>query len=182
MEKELELTLNLLKKQKSIYFEKIKTLSMVEEKEKIIKSITNIDNEIYNIYKKLDSLRKDNKKENDEESNKVKEPNKDKNALIINKSFKLADYQIKEIFINNKYIYIKHIDETNYINTTYVYKNKTKNFIFYQCKNRKNCTGKGKIDITNKEFIITQECKEKKYHTKLDYDDFINLMKEKKYN
>ena len=81
----------------------------------------------------------------------------------INISFKLTENQIKEIFITNKYINIKHINESNYINTTYVYKDKTKNFIFYQCKNRKDCAGKGKIDITNKEFIITQECKEKKY-------------------
>ena len=182
MEKEFELTLNLLKEQKSIYFEKIKTLPISEEKEKIIKSITYIDNEIFNIYKKLEDLRKENKKEKINKSNKIKEHNKEKKDLQINKSFKLTDNQIKDIFINNKYINIKHINETNNIKTTYVYKNKTKNFIFYQCKNRKDCTGKGKIDITNKEFIITEECKEKKYHNKLDYEEFITLMKEKKYN
>ena len=63
MEKEFELTLNLLKEQKSIYFEKIKTLSTIEEKEKIINSITNIDNELFNIYNKLEALKRANKKE-----------------------------------------------------------------------------------------------------------------------
>ena len=108
MEKELELTLELLKEQKRIYFGKIKALIDVEEKEKIIKSITNIDNEIYNIYQKLESLRKDNKIKKEEETNKIKDTNKDKKQKRINKSFKLTDYQIKEIFINNKYINIKH--------------------------------------------------------------------------
>ena len=210
MEKEFELTLNLLKEEKNLYFEKIKTLSSIEEKEKIINSITNLDNQIFNIYNKLEALKKANKKDKNEENNKVKEPNKEKNEennkvkepnkekneennkvkepnkekkdITINKSFKLTDNQVKEIFINNNYINIKHIDEKNYINTTYVYKNKTKNFIFYQCKNRKNCTGKGKIDIKKKEFIVTQECKEKKYHSEIDYDEFIALMKDKKYN
>ena len=135
---------------------KLKTLSTIEEKEKIINSITNIDNEIFNIYNKLEALKKVNKKEKNEEINKVKEPNKEKNDITINKSFKLTDNQVKEIFINNKYINIKHIDEINYINTTYVYKNKTKNFIFYQCKSRKNCTGKGKIDIKKRIYNNTR--------------------------
>ena len=62
MEKEFELTLNLLKEQKSIYFDKIKTLSNIEEKEQIINAIINIDNEIFNIYNKLEALKKTIKK------------------------------------------------------------------------------------------------------------------------
>ena len=99
MEKEFELTLNLLKEQKNLYFEKIKTLSSIEEKEKIINSITNLDNQIFNIYNKLESLKKANKKDKNEENKKVKEPNKEKNDITINKSFKLTDNQVKEIFI-----------------------------------------------------------------------------------
>ena len=66
----------------------------------------------------------------------------------------MKENQVEEIFSNNNYIPIKYINENNFINTIYVYKNKTKNFIFYICKKRKSCKGRGKINIKKEEFII----------------------------
>ena len=47
------------------------------------------------------------------------------------------------------------------------------------CYIRKRCEGKGKIDINNKIFIITNLCNNKVEHDDIEYKDFSNLMKDK---
>ena len=37
----------------------------------------------------------------------------------------------------------------------HIYKSSSKNFIVYTCNIRKTCKDSGKVDIKNKEFIIT---------------------------
>ena len=63
------------------------------------------------------------------------------------------------------------------LKTIYVYKSRTKNFIFYTCNNRKNRTGKGKVNIKIKKFIITEDCNYEEPHKNIEYSEFIELLK-----
>ena len=99
--------------------------------------------------------------------------NKNKNY----KKFDLNKKEIKEIINNNHYIEIKHNDEETHISTIYKYKNKCKNFIYYICKERNKCNGRGKVDINEKKFIITENCNIEVKHNNMIYEEFVNLMK-----
>ena len=74
---------------------------------------------------------------------------------------------------------IKNSNESNGLTTIYVYKSKSKNNIFYIYKNRKQCKGKGKINIKKKQFIIAYKCDEIIIHFNIDYNEFIGLLKKK---
>ena len=70
--------------------------------------------------------------------------------------------------------------DTN-LETLYTYKNKCKNFFYYQCNKRPKCLGKTKFKKKTNEFIITEICKNKAIHNKLTYKFFSKLMEGKNY-
>jgi len=94
--------------------------------------------------------------------------------------FDLNNQQIDNLFNKNNYIPIKYIDEKNQIKTTYKYKAKTKNYIFYECARRNKISGKGKIDINKKEFYIVVKYDSKIDHNYLFYEEFKIIFKNKK--
>ena len=62
----------------------------------------------------------------------------------------LGEELIKEIIEdgNKKAIFIK--SPKSKMTIKYIYKSRSKNFIFYSCKLENKCQGKGKIDIKKK--------------------------------
>ena len=92
-------------------------------------------------------------------------------------SITLTENQIKNIILEKNHIPIAIINPKNKIHTTYVYKSTSKNFIFYVCNNRKDCKGKGKIDIKDRIFYITEDCNTEIEHKNIEYKDFIELNK-----
>ena len=179
MEIELESSINLLKTNKKLIIEKIEKTESFEEKDKLFQILSRIDDEILKNFKKLQEIKenKTNKKLTLKLNSKITTKPK-----LVNISFKLTDTEIKEIIHNKNYIPIKHLNETNHIKTNYIDKSNSKNYIFYICKNRKSCKGRGKISLQTKEFIITHECDENANHNNIEYNEFCSIMKEKQYN
>ena len=103
-------------------------------------------------------------------------PRKKKKIL---EEFGLNNEQIDKIINKKIHIPIKYIDEKNQIKTTYKYKSRTKNYIFYECSRRNKCFGKGKIDIIKKIFYIISKCDPKIEHNYLTYEEFIIAFKNK---
>ena len=103
----------------------------LELRGKYIKQITEIDQQIFDTYKKIEETK----------------------TKLLNKPF------------NN--IQIKNKDKSKNKN------NKSKNNMLYICKNRKQCNGKGKINIKKKQFIITHKCDETISHFNIDYNEFM---------
>ena len=60
--------------------------------------------------------------------------------------------QIKTIIEEKNHIPISIMNPKTKIKTIYVYKSRTKNFIFYVCNNWKKCPGKTKVNINKKSF------------------------------
>ena len=179
METEFEETNKILKENKKLIIEQIKITTSFEEKEKLFKILSRIDEDIFKNLKRIEEL------------NAAKNINKLENTISLksnvknkkdNISFKLNETEIKEILENKNFIPIKHINEKNNVKTTYVYKSISKNYIYYICNNRKSCKGSGKININNNEFIITKTCDENAVHNKIDYDEFCQILKDKDYN
>ena len=119
----------------------------------------------HNNKNKINKKQKKKDKENNNEKRKY-------NKKII-KNISLTENEINEIIKENNYIPIKR--NLNNINTKFIYLYKSKNFIYYACNKRKFCNGKGKVDLENKEFLITTECTNAKVHDKLEYDEFCEL-------
>ena len=91
----------------------------------------------------------------------------------------MSEEEKKEIFINNNYVpLIKYIAKTK-TKTKYIFKSKSKNYIFYKCKFNKNCDGRGKIDIKNKNFIVTKYSNNKFEHDIISYLEFVDLFQKK---
>jgi len=162
MEEEFESTLKLLKTQKQNLIKQLEIQESLEEKNKYLKIIKNIDDDIYNTYIKINDIKKINANKDNQKENKLKKKiiqnDEEKQLKILAKkenkktkqknitSFILKDKEIKEIIDNHNYISIKHLDEKRQITTIYKYKNKCKNNIYYICKERNSCIGRGKID------------------------------------
>ena len=80
-------------------------------------------------------------------SNKKNSPIKRNIAL---ETIELTEKEKTEIFENNHYIpLIKYVSHAKTI-TKFIFKNKSKNFIFYSCKLKDKCKGKGKGNIKKK--------------------------------
>ena len=62
------------------------------------------------------------------------------------------------------------------IDIKYLYKSKSKNFIFYICSQRPECNGRGKININTKEFYITNLCDKQIVHNKITYEEYVNYI------
>jgi len=123
MEEEFESTLKLLKTQKQNLIKHLEIQESLEEKNKYLKVIKNIDDDIYNTYKKINDIKKINANEDNQKDNKLKKKiiqNDEKKQLKIlskkeNKktkqktinTFILKDKEIKEIIENHNYISIK---------------------------------------------------------------------------
>ena len=112
--------------------------------------------------------------------NQKKKIKKKTNDYII--KFKLNEIKIENIIENENYIPITYNDDKTYVKTTYVFKYKSPNFTFYICNQRQNCNGSAKIDLKNKEFIITKGCNRNIKHNQINYEEFIDLLKSKQYN
>ena len=74
------------------------------------------------------------------------------------------------------------VNPVNSIESTYTYKNGTKNFYYYQCKQRPKCEGKAKFNKANNVFTITENCEDPNIHCILEYDTFVKMIKNNKIN
>ena len=88
----------------------------------------------------------------------------------------MNDIQIKNIIENHIFTTLTFYNPVDKIKTTYTYKSCSKNFIFYICKKRKDCNGRGKIDIKKKQFILIEKCNDKIDHTNITYEEFSEIM------
>ena len=192
MEEDFSITLNLLREQKLNIIKQLDNALSLEEKNKILNMIYEIDDKIYNTSKKYEELKKSKISENSEmnkNTNRIKEKKNNKpdakiksNKNINIDAFDLNSEEVEEIINKNNYIPIKHIDKESNITTIYKYKNKCKNFIYYICSERNKCYGRGKIDIKEKKFFITDKCDNKINHNNISYEEFFQIMKNKEYN
>ena len=90
--------------------------------------------------------------------------------------------KIKKIIENKNHIPITIMNRRKKIKTIYVFKSRTKNFIFYTCNNRKKWTDKGKVNIQKKIFIITEDCNYEEPHKNIEYNEFVELLKKNDIN
>lgn len=126
--------------------------------------------QIKDVNKKNKKFKKSNKKTNS--------PIKRNIAL---ETIELTEKEKTEIFENNHYIpLIKYVSHTKTL-TEFIFKYKSKNFIFYSCKLKDKCKGKGKVNINKKNFIITNYCNNKVKHEDISYEEFIKLYTNKQY-
>ena len=58
------------------------------------------------------------------------------------------------------------------LKTRYAYKSHNKNYIFYIC-NKKNCKGKGRIDLNTNNFYVTVYCNKETNYIEIEYSEFI---------
>ena len=77
---------------------------------------------------------------------------------------------------------IKYNDEELHIKTSYQFKSRTKNFIYFSCYLRNKCKGSAKIDILKKKLIITKECDNNITHENITYEEFKDVMDNKNIN
>ena len=89
---------------------------------------------------------------------------------------------IKDIKANNGKTIISIYSKENNITTKYTFKKETKNFIFYQCKKRPLCKGKGKFNKKNEIFQITHYCSNYDKHKQLNYEEFVEKMENKSFS
>ena len=176
------------------YYQKIdnireKTIS-TDKKKTTIKKAAN-----KNFENKRSNNNKDysNNKEISEENEELSEDFIETEKKVITKKIKtkknisleileLSEEEKKEIFKNNNYVpLIKYIAKTK-TKTKYIFKSKSKNYIFYKCKFNKNCDGSGKIDIKNKNFIVTKYCNNKIDHEIMSYLDYVDLFQKKEFD
>ena len=141
----------------------------------IIKIVNNINYE-----------QKQEKKQNLKDVNIELKEKKRKNSNINKKSDKqrfltLNDNEIKEYINLRSQKPIYKTNPNTKIRTKYIYKAKTKNYIYYTCKKNKLCDGKAKIDINKKLLIITEECSTNIEHEIILYEEFLQLYEEKKF-
>ena len=94
--------------------------------------------------------------------------------------FPLRKSDIEDIIINKNKSPLIYYNYNKFIKTKYKYQNRTKNYIFYRCYLRNKCPGTCKIDIKEKNVIITNLCSTKVEHNLIEYDTFANLMNHKK--
>ena len=84
----------------------------------------------------------------------------------------LSDQQIINIVEEKKKEKITFNDDELKSKITYVYKYRSKNFIFYVCSIRNKCPGIGKVNINSNEFYITEKCDPNIPHKKISYNEF----------
>ena len=124
-----------------------------------------------------DYIKINNKVEEEPISNEKKNSEKKNNDIII--KFKLNDIQIENIIEKDNYIPISYKDFNINIKSTYVYKFKSANFAFYIYNQHKNWKGTAKIELNTKEFIIVKDCNKNIKHNKINYEEFLDLLKSK---
>ena len=94
--------------------------------------------------------------------------------------FPLRKVDIEDKIINKNKSPLTEYNYDKYIKTKYKYQNRTKNYIFYRCYLRNKCPGICKIDIKEKNVIITNLCSPKVEHNLIEYDTLAVLMNQKK--
>lgn len=140
MEDEFNETLKILKQQKKCIMEEINNSNNIDEKNKYILNLTEIDEKIYQTYSYLENIKSKDLIKGNNKNDKMpikNESNKKKKKIIkkINElnqytSFKLNETQIKEIIKDNKKKSINYYDDTLGLKIKYVYKSAGKNFIY----------------------------------------------------
>ena len=90
----------------------------------------------------------------------------------------LSDQQIINIVEEKKKEKITFNDDELKSKITYVYKYRSKNFIFYVCSIRNKCPGKGKVNINSNEFYVTEKWDPNIPHKKISYNEFEEIHRE----
>ena len=210
MEKEeYKKTINLLIKQKNILIQSInETKNDNISLQGILNNIFFIDNKIKEYYQLIsndeNNINKDNyinnnileinTKENTKENANNSKDNNDTKKIknIKNKKVKYCKTSLKDVILdkevikdikaNNGKTIISIYSKENNITTKYTFKKETKNFIFYQCKKRPLCKGKGKFNKKNEIFQITHYCSNYDKHKQINYEEFVEKMENKSYS
>ena len=67
-------------------------------------------------------------------------------------------------------------------NQNVVYKIQTisKNYIFYKCRERPKCPGRGKLDLKREKFVIINDCDFKINHDKITFEEFLRFNQKNK--
>ena len=132
---------------------------LVNKKDLIIKKQTDENNITYN---------------NMNEKTNIEKRLYNKNKII---EFDLSEYEYKEI-INNKNIKKMAITKiNNNIKTKFLFTSSSKNYIYYNCSQKRTCSGKAKIDLKTNKFIITTLSNKDINHEKLTYDELVEKIK-----
>ena len=95
---------------------------------------------------------------------------------------KLEKEIIHNILKNNGKIEINLTSKQNSLETTYTFKNETKNNYFYHCTKRPRCKGRLKFNKSDLNVYIINPCKNPEIHAELSYEKFCDLIKINKCN
>ena len=135
-----------------------------------IPNIQNIDKENI-INKKSNNLINNNENHTDKIETSINKIHPEE-SLEKEKIIDIDDKIITDINKNNGKIDIKVKLPKNNFHTIYKFKNKSRNFYFYQCKVRPKCKGLAKFSIKEQKLLLTRKCNEAKYHNIITYDEF----------
>ena len=203
---EYKKTLEILDKQKKKLIAKIEDKQeTLDNMNNYIDQMIKIDQNIKEYIEKIQLLDKKNQnnKNNDKEindNNKTNSTNfnntekrnndkientKNKNEYSTKKLEKEETIDIdkkimKDINNNKGKIDIKVKLPKNNFDTIYTYKNKTRNYYYYQCKNRPKCKGLAKFSINEQKLILTRKCLETSGHNIITYDEFCEIFEKDK--
>ena len=108
----------------------------------------------------------------------IHDKNKKKDKEKFYKKFMLSDEQIINIVEEKKKEKITINDDELKSKITYVYKYRSKNYIFYVCSISNKCPGKGNFNIKSNEFYVTEKCDPNIPHKKISYKEFEEILRE----
>ena len=84
--------------------------------------------------------------------------------------------------MHNKYDskdYVLYNKENNQ-NVVYKIQTISKNYIFYKCRERPKCPGRGKFDLKNEKYIVIKDCDFKINHEKINFQEFLRFFQNNK--